>query len=177
MDDVVTQSEKKSDNLQSVLGIAHVVAIRAAESGQIDNRAADTVVLKVLADRDQITLNTSMRRRIRPNLEDPHESSYSVTLKENVSDKAVTEPGRSLWTRAQYKFLRIIAPREPGIMDGSAFAAKGKRRTLLEDGFLREIQGKSVIDFGCCEGAEAVEMALVGAAQVTGLDIQAALLE
>jgi SAM-dependent methyltransferase len=84
---------------------------------------------------------------------------------------------RSAWTEAQYKLLKMIAPKEPAIMDGSAFAAKGKLRTLLGDGFLEEIRGKTVIDFGCGEGAEAVEMALAGAERVTGLDIQAPLLE
>jgi len=62
-------------------------------------------------------------------------------------------------------------------MDGSAFAAKGKLRTLLGDAFLEEVRGKTVIDFGCGEGAEAVEMALAGAERVIGLDIQTSLLE
>jgi len=84
---------------------------------------------------------------------------------------------RSPWTQAEYKLLRIIAPKEPTFMDGSAFAAKGKLRTLLGDSFLDEIRGKTVIDFGCGEGTESVEMASVGAQRVTGLDIQTALLE
>jgi SAM-dependent methyltransferase len=62
-------------------------------------------------------------------------------------------------------------------MDGSAFAVKGKLRTLLGDAFLEEIRGKTVIDFGCGEGVEAVEMALAGAERVIGLDIQTTLLE
>jgi SAM-dependent methyltransferase len=84
---------------------------------------------------------------------------------------------RSAWTGAQYKLLKMIAPQEPSFMDGSAFHDKGKLRTLLRDGFLDEIQGKTVIDFGCGEGAEAVQMALAGAERVTGLDIQTQLLE
>ncbi len=83
---------------------------------------------------------------------------------------------RSAWTQAQYKLLRIIAPKEPTTMDGSAFVAKGKLRTLLGDAFLEEIRGKTVLDFGCGEGAEAVEMASVGAERVIGLDIQTTLL-
>jgi SAM-dependent methyltransferase len=84
---------------------------------------------------------------------------------------------RSAWTEAQYKILKMIAPKEPSTMDGSAFAAKGKLRTLLGEAFLTEIQGKTVIDFGCGEGAEAIEMALAGAERVTGLDIQTSFLE
>jgi SAM-dependent methyltransferase len=62
-------------------------------------------------------------------------------------------------------------------MNGSAFAAKGKLKTLLGDDFLNEIRSQTVIDFGCGDGAEAVEMALAGAERVTGLDIQEPLLE
>lgn len=84
---------------------------------------------------------------------------------------------RSAWTETQYQFLKMIAPKEPNRMDGSAFAAKGKLRTLLGDAFLEEIRGKTVLDFGCGEGAEAVEMASLGAERVTGLDIQTTLLD
>ena len=94
-----------------------------------------------------------------------------------MSVREVTKARRSLWTQAQYRFLRKIAPQEPAIMDGSAFAAKGKLRTLLGDRFLAEVKGKTVIDFGCGEGLEAVEIALAGAERVTGVDIQQALLE
>ena len=88
----------------------------------------------------------------------------------------VTKARRSFWTEAQYKLLRRIAPTPPTTMDGSAFALKGKLPTLLGDAFLEEVKGKTVLDFGCGEGAEAVEMALAGAERVIGLDIQASLL-
>jgi SAM-dependent methyltransferase len=71
----------------------------------------------------------------------------------------------------------MIAPKEPNTMDGSAFAAKGKLRTLLGDDFFEGVVGKRVLDFGCGEDAEAVEIALAGAECVIGLDIQTSLLE
>lgn len=43
--------------------------------------------------------------------------------------------------------------------------------------FFREITGKVVIDFGCGEGKEAIEMALNGAEKVIGIDIRERLLE
>lgn len=57
-------------------------------------------------------------------------------------------------------------------MTGAAYAGKSKLRTLLGDRLLRGIEGKTVIDFGCGEGAEAVELARFGARQVIGVDIR-----
>lgn len=61
-------------------------------------------------------------------------------------------------------------------MDGSAYDGKSKLRVLLGDELLREVAGRSVIEFGCGEGKETVELAQF-AAQVEGIDIQEALLE
>src|SRR5690242_9810300 len=95
----------------------------------------------------------------------------------NVPIPKANRPRLNPWTRAQYSLLKIISPREPTIMDGSAFAAKGKIKTLLGDRFLDEVRNKTVLDFGCGEGAEAVEMALAGATKVIGLDLQEHLLD
>jgi len=56
-------------------------------------------------------------------------------------------------------------------MDGSAYARKSKLETLLGPDIWDRIQGKTVIDFGCGPGAEAIEMALKGARHVYGIDI------
>ncbi len=48
---------------------------------------------------------------------------------------------------------------------------------LLGSGFFQEIEGKTVIDFGCGEGSEAIEMAQRGARRVIGIDIREDLLE
>ena len=72
-----------------------------------------------------------------------------------------------------YQLLKLIsngAVDEPQDRNGSA--ADQKFEVRLGRGFWREIEGKTVIDFGCGPGIEAVEMAQRGARKVIGLDIQ-----
>jgi len=76
----------------------------------------------------------------------------------------------------QYRILRTIAPAEPTHMSGAAFAGRSKVGVLLGASFLSEVAGRDVIDFGCGDGAEAVEVAKHGA-RVFGLDIRPKALE
>jgi SAM-dependent methyltransferase len=77
-----------------------------------------------------------------------------------------------------YHLLRLLGSEgQAGGMDGSAYINKSKLEVLLGADFWREIEGRSVIDFGCGAGAEAIEMALHGARKVVGIDIQERLLE
>lgn len=78
-------------------------------------------------------------------------------------------------TQLQYRILRKIAPGEPGGMDGGAYAGKSKLDVLLGP-LLPDLAGKSVIDFGCGDGGEAVELAERGA-RVFGVDIRENVLE
>ena len=72
-----------------------------------------------------------------------------------------------------YRFLRWYAPDDSTHgMDGSAYAGVSKLRVLLGDRLLAEIRDKDVIDFGCGDGAETIELAAAGARMVTGVDIQ-----
>lgn len=82
-----------------------------------------------------------------------------------------------MFTRLQYKVLKAISPGEPGTCSGTAYIGKSKLAILLGQEFLRKIQGKTVIDFGCGEGAEAIEVAQHGATKVIGIDIRANMLE
>lgn len=86
-----------------------------------------------------------------------------------ASDKK-SRPRRSLWTTLQYQVLRRIAPAAPTHMTGSAYANRSKLEVLLGKDLLGRIRGKDVLDFGCGQGVEAVEMARF-AGSVFGLDI------
>jgi 2-polyprenyl-3-methyl-5-hydroxy-6-metoxy-1,4-benzoquinol methylase len=70
----------------------------------------------------------------------------------------------------EYRLLRLIAPQLPATMSGAAYNGKSKLRVLLP-GIEDEIKNKVVLDFGCGSGADAKEMAQLGAKQVIGLDI------
>lgn len=80
-------------------------------------------------------------------------------------------------SKVQYKLLRKISPGAPSSCSGCAYRGKSKLATLLGKEFLTEVNDKTVIDFGCGEGNEAVEIAAHGAKRVLGIDIQENLLE
>jgi SAM-dependent methyltransferase len=59
-------------------------------------------------------------------------------------------------------------------MDGSAYSDGSKLDVLLGQDFWDDVEGKVVIDFGCGEGHQAIEMARRGARSVIGIDIREA---
>ena len=76
-----------------------------------------------------------------------------------------------------YRILKWLSPNgDNSSMDGSAYLNESKLSVLLGDNVLDELVDKTVIDFGCGEGAEAIEIAQHGASKVIGLDIQENLL-
>src|SRR5712692_809423 len=78
----------------------------------------------------------------------------------------------------QYRLLRKISPNEPQIMDGSAYAGKSKLRSMLGDDLLALVRDKTVIDFGCGEGLEAIELVHThGVNRVIGIDIRTKVLD
>jgi predicted RNA methylase len=68
------------------------------------------------------------------------------------------------------RLLNWAAPIENprGYMTGKVYETTGKLQVLLGEAFFAEIQGKTVLDFGCGPGAEAVEIAQRGARRVQG---------
>ncbi len=70
-----------------------------------------------------------------------------------------------------YRILRMLAPHEPTYMSGTAYLGRSKVETLIGKHIWDDIAGKTVIDFGCGTGAEAIELAQRGAQHVYGIDI------
>jgi SAM-dependent methyltransferase len=75
-----------------------------------------------------------------------------------------------------YHLLKRMMPREAVAAQATA-PTDSRLRFHFGDNFFDLIRGRTIIDFGCGAGMEAVEMARCGAAKVIGLDIQAGLLE
>jgi SAM-dependent methyltransferase len=76
-----------------------------------------------------------------------------------------------------YWLMKQICPEgKSGYITGEAYANKSKLRALFGDSFFDEIHGRTVIDFGCGNGAETVEMAQRGARRVIGIDIRESML-
>lgn len=75
-------------------------------------------------------------------------------------------------TNIQYRMLKMMSPAAPDCCTGSVYEGKSKLAVLMGTDFFNRIVGKIVIDFGCGEGADAVEMAQKGAKRVIGIDIR-----
>src|SRR5665213_1938339 len=80
-------------------------------------------------------------------------------------------------TNLQYRILKRISPGAPDCGSASTYEGKSKLAILMGDEILNEIVGKVVIDFGCGEGSEAIEMAVRGAKRVIGIDIREEILQ
>ncbi len=76
----------------------------------------------------------------------------------------------------EYRLLRWISPGEPDVCSGAAYRGKSKLAVLLGEDLLARAAGKVVIDFGCGDGSDAIELARRGASRVIGIDIQEHLL-
>jgi SAM-dependent methyltransferase len=72
-----------------------------------------------------------------------------------------------------YQFLRrFSADGETGYCDGSAYEGRSKIEALLGKQVWEETKDQVVIDFGCGDGEDAVEVAKRGAKRVIGIDIR-----
>ena len=71
------------------------------------------------------------------------------------------------------RIMTWLSPQgENSNLDGSAYRNRSKLEVLFGPDFFDQIRGRTVIDFGCGVGDEAIEMVERGAARVIGLDIR-----
>lgn len=70
----------------------------------------------------------------------------------------------------EFSVLKALFPKSPDLLSENNAAAS--KIDLLGDRLISKLPGKTVIDFGCGHGAEAVHMAQLGAVRVIGIDIQ-----
>ena len=72
-----------------------------------------------------------------------------------------------------YQILRTIGPRRNQTSETVAsIVPDPKLKQFFGNDFGQAIQGRTIIDFGCGIGDQAVSIALIGAGKVIGLDIQ-----
>lgn len=77
-----------------------------------------------------------------------------------------------------YKLLRYISPSgQSSNCDGSVYQGRSKMEVLFGEHIWGELAGKTIADFGCGSGAQAIEIAQHGAAKVYGIDIRERILE
>src|SRR5277367_3093469 len=99
----------------------------------------------------------------------------SITTAEGPSERPSQHrrvDRREMLTNVQYRILKKLSPGAPECCSGGAYEGKSKLEILMGREFLSRIPGKIVIDFGCGEGADAIEMANRGARKVIGVDIR-----
>jgi 2-polyprenyl-3-methyl-5-hydroxy-6-metoxy-1,4-benzoquinol methylase len=80
-------------------------------------------------------------------------------------------------TNIQYRILKRISPGAPDCCSGSNYEGKSKLAVLLGEEIYSKIAGKVIIDFGCGEGDDAIEMVERGARRVIGIDIREDILQ
>ena len=78
---------------------------------------------------------------------------------------------------AYHLLRRISSDGETGYCDGSAYVGVSKLETLLGKRIWEDTKDRVVIDFGCGDGGDAIEVARRGAKRVIGIDIRQRALE
>ena len=77
----------------------------------------------------------------------------------------------------QFRILKKIAPGDPQTMSGSSYEGKSKVGVYLGPALADLVRDKTVIDFGCGEGADTLDLARLGAKKAIGVDIRLPFLE
>jgi SAM-dependent methyltransferase len=76
-----------------------------------------------------------------------------------------------------YKMLRLLVNVSPGNEITTAYDGKSKMEVFFGSDIWKELANKTVVDFGCEGGIEAIDMAQHGVGRVIGIDIREPALE
>jgi 2-polyprenyl-3-methyl-5-hydroxy-6-metoxy-1,4-benzoquinol methylase len=109
------------------------------------------------------------RKNLRPRQPGGHREYY-IPHTQNLGGTG--NGPKQMLTELQYRILRRISPGPKDFCTGSAYQGKSKLAVLMGDEFFSQIAEKVVVDFGCGEGDDAIEMAERGAKRVIGIDIR-----
>jgi SAM-dependent methyltransferase len=74
---------------------------------------------------------------------------------------------------AFFRFLKTFFPGGKGEKSGEGtYTGRGKAAALLGENLQSMVKDSTVVDFGCGEGRESIELVKLGATRVIGIDIQ-----
>ena len=78
VDHVISQPHQESKKLSRAFRVIHLIRVRSAMTGDVDDRARDATAAQERLDSDQIRLYTTVRWRIRPKLKRSHCSQVFI---------------------------------------------------------------------------------------------------
>ena len=77
-----------------------------------------------------------------------------------------------LLTNIQFRILKWLSPEAPTCCSGSTYEGKSKLAVLMGKEIFDRVSGRVIIDYGCGEGTDAIEIATRGAKRVIGIDVR-----
>jgi len=76
----------------------------------------------------------------------------------------------------EFRVLRRLFPADPNRLSGEYYAGRSKLKVHLGEDIFERLRGKTVVDFGCGQGHQTIEIAQQGAALSIGVDVREELL-
>ncbi len=101
----------------------------------------------------------------------------ALVIGKSADGRPAPVDGGSALVEIQYRLLRRFASPAPARCTGRAYEGRSKIDILLGPAILDRLRHRTVVDFGCGDGDEAIQFARAGASKVIGVDIREECLE